>query len=300
MKILVTGASGLLGSKLVPLLLERGHEVVALYHEHPLRLEHERLRKVRVDISDWVKTQDLILKERPDAIVHAAAYTNVDGCEENREKAWKINVEGTWSVTRAARVVNAYLVYISTDYVFDGEKGMYRETDTPCPVNYYGLTKLVGEAIVKTADILYCIVRPSAIYGVGGSKKSFAEYVVEKLRQGEEVKALVDQYVSPTYNGLLAEAVAEIVELKPLGVLHVAGERMNRYEFALKIAEALDLPKDLIKEARMEDMAAWKAKRPRDTSLDTSKARGLLKTNFYDTSTALAKLREDLREAGIT
>jgi len=292
LKVLVTGASGLLGSKLVQVLVEKGYDVIGLYNSHnPPKIEGARF--YRLDISDTLRLEHLLLYEKPDVIVHAAAYTDVDGCEKNRELAWRVNVVATRSIVRISRVVNAYLVYISTDYVFDGAKGMYVENDTPNPINYYGLTKLVAEELVRASDILYVIVRPSAIYGIGGVKKSFAEYVAEKLSKGEEVKALVDQYVSPTNNVLLAQAISEIIERRPQGTLHVAGERMSRYEFALKIAEELGLPKELVKPARMEEMRKWIAKRPRDTSLDTSRARRLLSTRFYDTSLALRLFKEE-------
>ena len=292
-KILVTGGSGLLGSKLVGELLSRNYEVIALYNRNPIPVDHEKLVKVRLDIVDKTSLEDLILKTRPDVIIHSAAYTDVDGCERNKTYAWRVNVEATRSIVRAARVVKSHLIYVSTDYVFDGEKGLYGENDTPNPVNYYGLTKLVGEELVRTSDLLYTIVRPSAIYGVGGSKKSFAEYVAEKLSRGEKIRALVDQYVSPTHNTLLAMAVAEIVEMRPMGVLHVAGERMNRYQFATKIAEALGLPVELVEKASIKDMKHWIAKRPRDSSLDTSKAKSLLKTKFYDTKLALELFKQE-------
>ena len=178
MKILVTGASGLLGKKIVKELLDRDFEIIAIYNRNPILFEHRQLIKIRMDITNKVLLEDLILREKPGVIVHSAAYTDVDGCEKNKLMAWKVNVEATHSVVRAAKVVKAHVVYISTDYVFDGEKGLYKETDIPNPINYYGLTKLIGEEIVKSSDLLYTIVRPSAIYGIGGSKKSFAEYVV--------------------------------------------------------------------------------------------------------------------------
>ncbi len=275
MKVLVTGGSGLLGSALVELLARKGHAVVATYHSHePKPLSG--VKWVKVDISQGYLLEDLAWKERPQAVVHCAAMTDVDRCEVERERAWRTNVEATRSAVRAARAVNAHIVYVSTDYVFDGERGMYREEDLPNPVNFYGLTKLVGEEIVRSSDILYTIVRPSAIYGLGGSKKSFAEYVAEKLSRGEEVPALTDQYVSPTYNRYLAEAIARVLELRPLGTLHVAGERASRYDFALAIAELLGAPKDLVKPARTSDMRHRAARRPRDSSLDTSRARELL------------------------
>ena len=163
---------------------------------------------------------------------------------------------------------------------------MYKEDDVPCPISYYGLTKLIGEELVKASDLLYTIVRPSVIYGVGGGKLNFALFVADRLSRGEKIKALVDQYVSPTLNVLLARAIAEIIEVRPMGILHVAGERMNRYKFAVKLAEVLGLPKELIDKAEMSEMN-WKARRPCDSSLDTSKAESLLKTPFYETSLAL-------------
>ena len=298
-RVLVTGASGLLGTKLVKILANRGHEVIAVYHSRSLP-RVQGVKSVQLDIRDRVRLEDLILKTQPEVVVHAAAYTDVDGCERNKSLAWSVNVSSTRSIVRVSRVVNAHIIYISTDYIFDGEKGLYREDDIANPVNYYGLTKLVAEELVKSSELLYTIIRPSAIYGVGGSKKSFAEFIVEKLVKGQPVKALVDQYVSPTYNGLLALAIAEIIDLRPLGILHVAGPRMSRYEFARQIAELFDLPSDLIQKAKIQDMRGlWLARRPRDSSLDVSKARSLLKTAFYDLKDALMQFKNDMMQKAV-
>jgi len=251
---------------------------------------------IELDITNWVRLEDLILKKQPSIVVHAAAYTNVDGCETNKENAWKVNVKATQSIIRAARVVNAYLVYISTDYIFSGEKGLYKEDDVPSPVNYYGLTKLVAEELVKSSELLYTIVRPSAIYGLGGSKKSFAEYVAEQLTNSRSIRVLKDQYVSPTYNQLLAETIVEMIDLKPLGIFHVAGPRMSRLEFARKVATTLKLPTELIEPATMEEFSTkWVAKRPRDSSLDISKAEKIFKTPFSDLELAMKYFREEWR-----
>jgi len=275
---LVTGASGLLGTKLVPQLVRRGWRVVAIYNTHRPNygLTQANVKLVKLDIRNRVKLEDLILKTMPEVVIHAAALTNVDLCEKDKTLAWEVNVEATKSVVRASRVVKAHLIYVSTDYVFDGERGLYKESDIPSPINYYGMTKLIAEELVRSADILYTIVRTSAIYGVGGSKKSFAEYVAERVTRGEKVKALTDQYLSPIYNADLAEAIAEASTLKPMGTYHVAGERVSRFEFAVKIAEALDARKDLIMPAKMDDMKSWVARRPRDSSLDVSKAREII------------------------
>ena len=168
----------------------------------------------------------------------------------------------------------------------------YREGDVPSPVNYYGLTKLLGEESVRMSGVLYCIVRVSAVWGSPPGKVNFARFVVDRLREGGVVRALVDQYVSPSNNRLLAKALAEIVELRPLGVLHVAGERMSRYEFAVRLAEAFGLPVENVHEASVKDMR-WLAHRPHDSSLDTSRARRLLETRFYDMDLALEVFRSE-------
>ena len=293
MRVLVTGASGLLGHKLVGELINEGYNVIGIYNRHSIPIEHRNLTKVRLNLAEYKPLEDFMLKMKPDVIVHAAAYTDVDGCEKNKETAWRVNVNATRSIVRVSRIIDAYLIYISTDYIFDGERGLYKEDDLPNPLNYYGLTKLLGEELVKVSDLSYTIIRPSAIYGVGGSKKSFAEFVVERLLRREEVPALIDQYVSPTLNILLAKAIVEIIKKEPTGIFNIAGERMNRYDFALRLAEVLGLPKNLIKVARMCDMKRWIARRPRDSSLDISKAMSLLDTKFYDTELALRLFIED-------
>jgi len=294
-RVLLTGASGLLGHRLVEELCRRGYEVIATYNRTPPMAKLGKVRWVKLDVTDTLSLEDLVLKSRPDVVIHAAAYTDVDGCEVNREYAWRVNVDATRSIVRACRVVKSYIIYISTDYVFDGEKGMYKEDDVPNPINFYGLTKLVAEEIVKCSDLLYTIVRTSAIYGVGPGKLNFATYVANKLMEGEEVRAVEDQYVSPTLNVALARAVAELVEIRPMGVLHVAGERCSRYEFAKMIARLLGANEDLVKPVKMRDMK-WKARRPRDSSLDTSKARDLISlTTVFDLRESLSIFIDEYR-----
>ena len=291
-RVLVTGSGGLLGSKLVKSLIKAGHEVIAIYrtHEPP---EMTGVAPVKLDIINTEELRKLIIRVRPEAVIHAAAMTDVDGCERNKVGAWRVNVEATEAITKASKAVNAYIIYVSTDYIFDGLKGLYVEDDLPNPINYYGLTKLLAEFIVKEVSDDYLIVRPSAIYGVSGSKLSFAEFVANSLSRGEVIKALTDQFVSPTYNKFLAEAITEALEVKPRGILHVAGPRLSRYDFALRIAEELKLPAELVKEGRVKDMVGWVARRPRDSSLRTDKARKLLRTEFHDLSKALRDFRDE-------
>ena len=273
MKILVTGASGLLGQKVVQQALERGHETYAIYKEHPTSLG----TPIKLDLINFEELSKVLSKQKPDVVIHTAAYTDVDGCEINRELAWKVNAEATKHLAIASAQVNSHLIYVSTDYVFDGEKGFYTEEDKPNPISYYGYTKLRGEEFLKGYATEWCIARPSVLYGWGPKhKQNFATWIINNLKQGKEVKVLTDQHVSPTLNTNLAAMLLEIAERKITGTTHTAGAtRVSRHEFALKLAETFNLNKNLIKPITMNEIR-WKAKRPKDSSLNVSKANSLL------------------------
>ncbi len=292
MKLLITGASSLPGYRTTLEALRRGHEVVALHHSHSIPIEGERLKKVSIDITEAKGLRGLLFRERPDVVVHMAALGDVDLCERDKELAWRTTVRPSVEIASLASRLGFFAVYLSTDYVFDGERGDYREYDVPNPVNYYGLVKLMGEVAFSSCPS-HAIVRASSIYGFGPGRVNFAKYLFEKLRVGEPVKALVDQYTSPTQASLLAKAVLEIVEEGMEGVFHVVGERMSRYEFAARVAEALGLDKSLIQRAEMKEMN-WVAKRPRDSSLNCGETRRRIKIDFYSTHVALKTLKEEL------
>ena len=160
MKILITGASGLLGTKLCEIALRRNHEVYSAYSQH--RPLHGT--PVELNILDLKAEQQILDKIKPQGVVHAAALTDVDKCEMEKELAWKTNVEATTNLVQLCKEHDAYLVYVSTDYVFNGEKGTYKEMDDPAPIHHYELTKLKGEEAVQTLN-KYCIARGSVIYG---------------------------------------------------------------------------------------------------------------------------------------
>ncbi|MEM2196973.1 MAG: SDR family oxidoreductase, partial [Sulfolobales archaeon] len=161
MRILITGASGLLGFKIAELAVKLGYEVYSGYLTH----EPTHGTPLKLEIRDIDALRRIFDKVKPEVVIHTAALTDVDKCEIDKELAWNINVEGTRNVAELSKRYEAFLVYVSTDYVFKGDKGMYRETEEANPVNYYGLTKLEGER--RVIDILdeYCIARSSVIYG---------------------------------------------------------------------------------------------------------------------------------------
>ena len=273
LKLLITGASGLLGYKVTQLALKKGHEVHSLYNENEMKIE----TSIKLDITNQDATSKVITRVKPEAIIHTAAYTNVDGCEINKTLAWKTNVEATRNIAFQSALINAHLIYVSTDYVFDGEKGFYSEEDQPNPINHYGHTKLKGEELVKKHSQEWCITRTSVIFGWGKTKKlNFATWIINNLSQKKKVKVLTDQYVSPTLNSNLAEMLLEIAEKRIGGILHAAGAtRISRYEFALRLSEVFKLNTQLILPAMMNEMQ-WRAKRPKNSSLNVNKALSLL------------------------
>jgi len=292
MKALVTGASSLPGYRTVKAALDRGHQVVAVYMQNPIAMEEEKLERVRLDITDQVALPRLLAKEKPDIVLHMAALGDVDQCERDKVLAWKTNVQATVGLMSSLSHPPPFVLYLSTDYVFDGERGRYAESDPPNPVDYYGLTKLMGEVICNSGTPECAIVRASSIYGLGPGRRNFAKFLIDKLSVGETVKALTDQYTSPSQASTLAEAIVEIAEGKLKGIFHITGERMSRYEFAVRLAEKLGFDKSLVKQASMEDMK-WYAKRPRDSSLVSEATRGVLRTDFHSTERAFDTLEKE-------
>ena len=286
MKILVTGGSGLLGNKITEIALEK-YEIYAGYcHNKP---EIGEPIKFNLTTDAGLET---IYKIRPEVIIHTAALTNVDNCEINKELAYKINVKGTKKIADIAKELNIFFLYVSSDYVFSGIKGMYKEEDTPNPINYYGYTKLLGEWHCD------CIVRPSVIYGSkpASGKVNFVLWLINKLMNKQKVKIAEDQFTTPTFNTNLARMILEIAKKKLKGIFHLSGAtRISRYDFALKIANKFGLDKDLIVPSKIDEME-WIAKRPKDSSLDITKASTCLKEKPCDLNAALDILEKEINK----
>ena len=294
MRVLVTGGSSLPGYRTVIKALEMGHEVIGVRWRHPIGVESPNFREVALDIRDLELFERLLRDVRPDAVIHMAAVGDVDLCEKDRGVAWSTTVKPTILISRLSSRLNYFTLYLSTDYVFEGVSGGYREYDPPNPVNYYGLSKLCGEVATLSSPNPSAVVRASTIYGFGPGRRNFAKFLYEKLSVGESVKALIDQYTTPTQATLLAEAIMEIVERGLTGIFHVVGERFSRYEFALRFARELGFNTDLIREGRMDEMN-WFARRPRDSSLNSDLTRSVLRTEFHSSDVAFKVLRDELR-----
>jgi len=288
MRVFITGGSGLLGSKVAEIALEKGYEVYSGYNNH----RPDFGEPIKFDLANPDSIVKAINEVKPDAIIHSAALTDVDKCEVEKELAYKINVEGTKVIAEMAGRLGSFMVYISTDYVFDGSKGMYKEEDETNPINYYGYTKLLGEKYCQN----FCIARTCVIYGAkpASGKVNFVLWLINKLENEESVKIVTDQFITPTLNTNLAKMLLEIAERKITGIFHLAGAtRVSRFEFAKEIARVFGLDDSLIIPSRMDEIN-WIAKRPRDSSLDVSKAAKYLNEKPYDLMEALKILKSEM------
>lgn len=227
MKVLVTGANGMLGQDLCPILEDEDFEVIETDIHN-------------LDFTDFNATEKFIKEHNPEYVIHLGAYTNVDKAEEEPEIAYKINADGTENIARVCQKIGAVLIYISTDYVFDGTKnGKYLPDDKTNPINVYGCSKLKGEKSVQKCDKYY-IVRTSWLYGHHG--KNFVETMIS-LADREEIKVVDDQTGCPTWTVELANGIIKIIEdEKPYGIYHVCGSgETSWFGFAKEIFKLCNL-----------------------------------------------------------
>lgn len=272
MKFLVTGSTGLVGRQIIKDLVVSNEQIFSCYHDS----KPEHGIATPLDLTNSENIIKVAENTKPDVIIHLAAVTNVDQCEKEKDLALKINAKATETLARQAAKLGSFLVYVSTDYVFDGESGLKKENDTPNPVNYYGKSKLEGEKGLDDMASAWCIARTSTPFGLHKIKKSFPLFVAENLKSKKQITALTDQFTSPTYVPNLSKMIIEISTRQITGIIHTAGAtRVSRYDMASLVAEKLHLDKDLIKSGTMKEMN-WIAKRPKDSSLDVSKATRIL------------------------
>ena len=221
MKIMVTGAAGMLGTDLTR-RLEGSHEVIGV-------------DVAEFDITDELAAASYVAKASPDWVIHGAAFTNVDGCEKEPDKAYHVNGDGPRNIARACWAAKCRMLYISTDYVYDGSKREpYVETDPTGPLNVYGASKLKGEQEVLKVLKDALVVRTSWLFGLNGP--NFVEAILGQVGKKDELKVVSDQVGSPTYTPDLADGLARLVEAGASGIVHVSNEgACSWYEYAVKI-----------------------------------------------------------------
>ena len=276
MSVLITGANGLVGSRLVARLADQ--EDVIAQGRGPARGPAQKVGRYHdVDLSQAGALRELITRLKPKAILHAAAMTDVDACERDPVLAWRLNVGSVEEAALGAREVGARLVAISTDYVFDGEDGPYGEEDVPNPRGAYARSKRAGEEAALLLAPNAAVARVAVVYsGHPGARRTFAQGTVEALLAGKEVKAFGDQVVSPTLADNAAELITGLWKSGQGGIFHCSGASVvSRVEFCVALARKLGADERLIVPTRLAD-AKLLAPRPLKAGLEVGKIQALL------------------------
>ena len=271
LKFLVTGSAGLVGQQVVK-DLSKSNQVFSCYNES----KPEYGDSVKMDLKNYEMISSVLTEIKPDVVIHLGAMTGVDLCEKEKTSASEINTKATEIIAKECSKLNSFLVYVSTDYVFDGNLGMYKEDDVTNPLGFYGKSKLEGEKAVQNFSTNWCIARTSTPFGLHPTKKSFPMWVIENLQKQKQIDVLIDQFTSPTYIPNLSRMLIEISERRITGIIHAAGaSKISRYQMASMVSDKLNLDGTLLKQISMNKMK-WVAQRPKDSSLDVSRASSIL------------------------
>ena len=274
MRVLVTGANGLLGQKLLELLESNPRvELFATTRsvvDLPFRAAFHRL-----DITDEAGVHKTISTLRPDVVIHTAAMTQVDACEQDREACWRVNVDGVGNLVRACDNLPCHFIYLSTDFIFSGDHGPLTEEDEPRPVNFYGESKLEAEEIVRTMTGKWSIVRTVLMYGITQDmrRSNIVLWVKENLQQGKTIRVVNDQWRTPTLAEDLAMGCWLVADKGVAGVFHISGKDMlSPYQIAIRTSEYYELDASLIVPVGSDELQQ-PARRPLKTGFIINKAR---------------------------
>lgn len=260
MKILTTGASGLVGSRILELLKDK--------YEFDSSTE---------DITQKDSIQNRIENSNAQIVLHLAAKAHVDGCEKDKifaeeGEAWKINVEGTRNIVEACSSSNKKLIYISTDFIFDGEKDIYTEEDSPNPINWYGKTKYEGEKIIQDLTENFIIARIAYPYRANFQKTDFIRSLIEKFRNGETLTMVADHIMVPTFIDDVAFAIDSLIDKDQKGIFHITGSQpISPFDTAFLIADTFGFDKSKIGKTTRAEYFRNRAQRPFHLNLKNDK-----------------------------
>jgi dTDP-4-dehydrorhamnose reductase len=282
MKLLVTGAAGMLGRDVMLAAGNAGHDIVGFGH-------------TELDVSDAAAVDSKLEDERPDVVINCAAWTDVDGAEEAEETAMAVNGTGAGKVAAAAAAVGASVVYVSSDYVFDGAKGApYVETDQPAPLSAYGRTKLAGEEATAAANPRHFVVRSSWLFGIGGN--NFVETMLRLAEHQNEVLVVHDQVGSPTYTWHLAYGIVRLIEGLEHGIHHMAASgQCSWYEFAREVFEQAAVECKVL--SATSDMLGRPAPRPAFSALESQREHAIELPSWQDGLAGYISQRNSEKEA---
>lgn len=276
-KILITGSNGLLGQKLVSLLTEKNEfDFVATARGENRILSVKGVKYRTMDITVESDVQKVLSEEKPNVVIHTAAMTNVDQCEDEKELCDKLNVDAVSYLSKACEQIDAHLIHLSTDFIFDGEDGPYdEESVAPKPVSYYGESKLKAEQVLFESNCKWSIARTVLVYGIteGMSRSNIILWVKSNVESGKEINVVTDQFRSPTLAEDLAMGCYLIAKKEATGIFNISGEEvLTPYEMAIQTADFFKLDKSLIKKTDGSKFQQ-RAKRPPKTGFIITKAK---------------------------
>jgi dTDP-4-dehydrorhamnose reductase len=278
-KILITGSNGLLGQKLVSLLMTRADvDVVATAVGKNRLPSADGYEFLEMDITNPDEIDRVVSTTRPDVIIHTAAMTNVDQCELEKETCWKLNVTAVEYLIETCRKYNVFLEHLSTDFIFDGADGPYQEEAAPNPVSFYGWSKYAAEKAVMGSGLRWSIARTVLVYGTAHdmSRSNIILWVKKSLEEGKSIKVVTDQFRTPTLAEDLAMGCYLIADKEAEGIFHISGKDfLTPYEMAILAAEYFGLDKTLISPTDASSFTQ-PARRPPRTGFDLTKSRAIL------------------------
>jgi dTDP-4-dehydrorhamnose reductase len=292
MRVMVTGASGLLGSYLFRHFKKSSEAIQGTHFNNPTP------GTTQIDLLKFSEVDALLKELRPELILHCAAEDKPDECELNPERTREINLEATRHLLHRSKETNAKFVFYSTDYVFDGRIGPYRESDAPAPVNEYGRQKLSAEQLIKDAYGNYIIMRLALIYGVDPHHRGYLVRFVRNLTNGVTVETPIDLLGTPVYARQIADVTGALVDKDARGLFHVGGrEFISRYDFCNKVTDVFHLDRRYLKPIHMRQMDRA-AQRPLNGGLVCSNVEKASEIKMLPASPGLQQLKDDLKAKG--
>lgn len=268
-KVLITGSNGMLGKDIVDEMFNKNEfDIYGISRSQQI---NSKIKEYICDLIDFKKVKEILDEIDPDIIIHCAANVNVDSCEKNKKAAYQINSEAT-RVLAAYEPSKVKFIYISTDSIFNGDKGNYSENDRPDPLNYYGFTKLEGERLVLQENLNSIIIRTN-IYGFHKPtlEKSLVEWALKEFEESSAISGFYDVFFNPVYTKQLAKEIYNLIHLDFRGTINIGcKERISKYEFLVKLAEVFNIEKMLVNKSSIEN-TSFEAKRPKNTTLNMRK-----------------------------
>lgn len=292
-KVLITGAVSLIGKYFVKEYIQ-SYQLVLTTHKKQL-YEFPKLPHYPLDITDPQKVMQLVKKIRPDVIIHLAALSNIDYCQQHPESAKTVNVDGTRHIVDAISGTDCHLVFLSSNAVFDGEKHLYSETDAVRPLNIYGQTKVVAEGLIVKSGTPSTVIRATQTFGwpPQGARDNDVTYYLKELKSKKELFLVNDRFFNPVYALRIAQLISHCIENKKTGLFHIGGEgQVSRYDFVKLLLKIWHLPQPTLTAVSSSYFPAL-APRARQGCLSTKKIENDMHVSPFSLESDLIKMRDE-------